>query len=422
MIDIRIVRENVDAVRQALARRGIEPRVDELLDVDERRRAIQTELDAARAGLKQRSKDMATLAGDAQATLRDELKRLSDEITRMQQEEDALAVRLKDLLLEIPNLPHESVPDGVGDEANVELRTWGLPPAFEFPVRDHLEIGQALGIIETERAAKVSGARFAYLLGGAAMLELALVRFAVERLGRHGFTPVVPPVLVRREAMEATGFLPTDDQQIYKVADDDLYLAGTSEVPLAAMHSDEFLDEAAFPIRYAGISTCFRREAGAYGKDTRGIFRVHQFDKVEMFSFAHPDASWDEHEFLLERQEDIFQALEIPYRVVNIAAGELGASAAKKYDVEAWMPGQAAYREVTSASNCTDYQARRLNARFRTEAGPRLVHTLNGTAIAVGRAIVALLENHQQADGTVKVPKELRPYTGFDQLEAAPAS
>jgi seryl-tRNA synthetase len=222
---------------------------------------------------------------------------------------------------------------------------------------------------------------------------------------------------VRREAMEGTGFLPTDEQQIYKLADDDLYLVGTSEVSVAAMHADEFIDPDAMPLRYAGISTCFRREAGAYGKDTRGIFRVHQFDKVEMFSFTHPDRSWEEQEFLLERQEEIFQSLEVPYRVVNIAAGELGASAAKKYDLEAWLPGQAAYREVTSCSNCTDYQARRLKVRFRSDSGPLPVHTLNGTAIAIGRAIVAIIENHQRADGSVEIPHALRHHTGFERIE-----
>jgi seryl-tRNA synthetase len=344
------------------------------------------------------------------------MKQLSEEIKATAAEEEKTAEQLRSLLLEVPNLPHESVPEGAGDESNEEIRTVGSPPAFDFEPRDHLAIGEVLGIIDVERAAKVSGSRFAYLLGQATVLELALVRFAVDRLGTHGFTPVVPPVLVRREAMEGTGFLPTDEQQIYRLADDELYLVGTSEVSIAAMHQDEFLDASRLPLRYCGISTCFRREAGAYGKDTRGIFRVHQFDKVEMFSFALPGTSWPEHEFLLARQEEIFGALEVPYRVVNVCAGELGASAAKKYDVEAWMPGQDVYREVTSCSNCTDYQARRLQCRIRTESGPQLVHTLNGTAIAVGRAIIAVIENHQQADGTVAIPDALRPYTGFDVL------
>jgi seryl-tRNA synthetase len=417
MIDLRLVREDPEYVKAALARRGMEPRIDELLEIDARRRDAQTRLDALRARQKQVGKEVPRLEGDAKQKLLDELKELSEEIKRLQAEEDAASVELTTLLLEIPNLPHESVPDGTGDENNVELRLWGLPPAFDFTVRDHLEIGQALEILDAERAAKVSGARFAYIKGKGALLELALVRFVVDKLGHHGFTPVIPPVLVRREAMEGTGFLPTDEQQIYKLADDDLYLVGTSEVSIAAMHQDEFIDVEGLPLRYAGISTCFRREAGAYGKDTRGIFRVHQFDKVEMFSFSHPDVSWDEHEFLLACQEEIFQALEIPYRVVNISAGELGASAAKKYDIEAWLPGQAAYREVTSCSNCTDYQARRLKTRFRTESGPQLLHTLNGTAIAVGRAIVALVENHQRADGSVEIPHALRHYTGFDRLD-----
>ena len=417
MIDLRLVRENPDAVKTALARRGAESRIDDLLEIDRRRRDAQTRLDALRARQKEAGKDVAQLEGDEKQKRLDELSDLKEKMKRVQAEHDAASVELNALLLEIPNLPHESVPDGAGDENNFEFKTSGLPPAFDFPVRDHLEIGQALDVIDTERAAKASGARFAYLKGRGALLELALVRFVVDKLTHHGFTPVVPPVLVRREAMEGTGFLPTDEQQIYKLADDELYLVGTSEVSIAAMHGDEFIDADALPLRYAGISTCFRREAGAYGKDTRGIFRVHQFDKVEMFSFSHPDSSWEEHDFLLACQEEIFQALEVPYRVVNICAGELGASAAKKYDIEAWLPGQAAYREVTSCSNCTDYQARRLKTRFRTEAGPQLVHTLNGTAIAIGRAIVALLENHQRTDGSVEIPHALRHYTGFERLE-----
>ena len=416
MIDIARIRSDPDAVRAALARRGIDPPVEQILELDKARRALQTRMDDARARQKQESARVRELSGDDKQKLLDEMKQLSEEIKGMAAEEEATAEQLRTLMLEVPNLPHESVPDGAGDEYNEEVRTVGSPAPFAFEAKDHLEIGQALGVIDTERAAKVSGARFAYLLGQAAVLELSLVRFAVDRLSAHGFTPVVPPVLVRREAMEGTGFLPTDEQQIYRLADDELFLVGTSEVSIAAMHQDEFLDAARFPLRYCGISTCFRREAGAYGKDTRGIFRVHQFDKVEMFSFTLPGVSWPEHEFLLARQEEIFAALEIPYRVVNICAGELGASAAKKYDVEAWMPGQEAYREVTSCSNCTDYQARRLQCRIRTETGPELVHTLNGTAIAVGRAIIAIIENHQQSDGTVAIPDALRPYTGFDAL------
>jgi seryl-tRNA synthetase len=418
MLDINLIRSDPEAERAGIARRGIAPRVDEILELDAKRRALQTRKDEAKAGQKRSSARVRELEGDDKQRLLAELKVLSDEIKRAEAEEEEVAARMRELLLETPNLPHPSVPDGAGDDNNEEVRVVGMPPAFSFDVRDHLEIGQTLGIIDVERAAKTSGARFAYVLGLGAVLELALVRFVVDRLVEHGFTPVVPPVLVRREAMEGTGFLPTDEAQIYRLADDDLYLVGTSEVSIAAMHSEEFLEAEALPIRYCGISTCFRREAGTYGKDARGIFRVHQFDKVEMFSFSSPEASWDEHELLLARQEEIFSALEIPYRVVNICAGELGASAAKKYDLEAWMPGQAEYREVTSCSNCTDYQSRRLGTRIRTEAGPRFVHTLNGTAIAVGRALIALIENHQQADGSVVIPKALHHYTGFELLNA----
>ncbi|HVL91324.1 MAG TPA: serine--tRNA ligase, partial [Actinomycetota bacterium] len=279
-----------------------------------------------------------------------------------------------------------------------------------------LQIGETLDMIDVERGARTSGSRFAYIKGQLALLEFALVRYAMGTLVDKGFTPVVPPVLVRREAMEGTGFLPTDEAQIYKLPEDDLYLVGTSEVPLAALHQDEYLPVEALPLRYAGFSTCFRREAGTYGKDTRGIFRVHQFDKVEMFSFTTPEQSWEEHEFLLSVEEGILKELQIPYRVMNIAAGDLGQPAAKKYDVEAWMPGQAAYREVTSCSNCTDYQARRLNCRIKTESGPQFVHTLNGTAIAVGRMLIAIMENNQREDGSVHVPHVLVPYAGFELL------
>jgi seryl-tRNA synthetase len=318
----------------------------------------------------------------------------------------------------VPNLPDPAAPAG-GEEDSVELRRVGTPRGFDFAVRDHLELGELLGAIDTVRAAKVSGARFGYLTGPGALLEFALVRFAMDRLTAAGFVPMVPPVLVRREAMFGTGFLPTDEQQIFRTADDDLYLAGTSEVPLVSYHSDELLDPGALPLRYAGFSTCFRREAGSYGKDTRGIFRVHQFDKVEMVSFVLPEASATEHELLLAREEEILQALELPYRVVDIAAGDLGGSAARKFDCEAWIPSQGTWRELTSTSNCTDFQARRIGCRVREPDGNRPPHTLNGTAVAVGRTIVALLENHQQPDGSVRVPTALQPYLNSDLIQPA---
>jgi seryl-tRNA synthetase len=325
-------------------------------------------------------------------------------------------LRLKDMLLEIPNIPLDDVPDG-GEENSVVLREVGERPVFDFEPKDHLELGGALDVIDMERAAKASGSRFAYLKGDLVLLQFALVRFGLEVVQRRGFRPVVPPVLVREEAMYGTGFFPTDRQQVYQTVDGEC-LVGTSEVPLAALHMQEILAGSTLPVRYAGYSTCFRREAGAAGKDTRGILRVHQFDKLEMFSFCLPEQSPTEHELILSVEEEILQTLGIPYRVVNIAAGDLGAPAAKKYDCEAWMPGQQRYREVTSCSNCTDYQARRLECRYRSQKGPRFVHTLNGTAIAIGRTIIAIMENYQRADGSVAVPPVLVPFMGKDAIGA----
>ncbi len=310
------------------------------------------------------------------------------------------------ILEELPNLAEEAAPDG-GEEDALEVRRVGVPPTFEHPVRDHVELATAAGALDMEQAAEVAGARFAYLLGPLVRLQMALVSFAVTVLEEEGFTPVIPPVLVREQAMWSTGFFPTDRQSIYETADDDLFLVGTSEVPLAGLQQDRVLAPEDLPLRYAGISTCFRREAGAAGRDTRGIFRVHQFDKVEMFVFTEPEESAAEHGRLVAIQERILAALAIPYRVVDIAVGDLGTSAARKYDLEAWMPAQGAYREVTSCSNCTDYQARRLRTRVKRGNRPETVHTLNGTACAVGRTIIALLENGQRADGSVGLPEAL---------------
>ena len=327
-------------------------------------------------------------------------------------EVDAVDARIRAALATIPNVPSDSAP--VEDEVLYEVGEAGASG------RDHLEL---LGdLVDMEAGGRVSGSRFAYLKGPVVMLELALVRWALDKLSARGFTPVVPPVLVREEALFGTGFLPDTEQQIYRVPDDDLYLAGTSEVALASLHADQILSADELPLRYAGFSSCFRREAGAAGKDTRGIFRVHQFDKVEMFAFVAPDESADEHERLLAIEEELFQELEIPYRVVNIAASDLGASAAKKYDVEAWLPGQERYRELTSCSNTTDYQARRLGVRYRADGGPRHAHTLNGTAIAVGRTIIALVENHQCDDGSIAVPEALQRAGAPATLAAAPGS
>ena len=420
MLDLKLIRDDPEGVRAALARRGpgVADAVDRLLELDARRRELVTEVDSLRAEQKRGGKEVSRAAPEERPRLLAQLKELAGRIDEREASLREVEAALQEVLAGVPNLPSPTAPDG-GEEDAVELRRWGTPRDFDFPVRDHLELGELLGAIDVTRAAKVSGSRFGYLTGPGAMLELALVRFAVDRLVGMGFVPVIPPVLVRREAMFGTGFLPTDEQQIYRTAADDLYLVGTSEVSLVSYHADEILDPGTLPRRYVGFSTCFRREAGSYGKDTRGIFRVHQFDKVEMVSFVAPEASAAEHELLLDREEELLQALEIPYRVVNIAAGDLGASAAKKYDCEAWIPSQGTYRELTSTSNCTDYQARRIGCRTRDPEtrGTRPVHTLNGTAIAVGRTIIALLENHQQADGSVRIPAALQPYLGTDLLQ-----
>jgi seryl-tRNA synthetase len=372
----------------------------------ERTRASKAIGEARRAG---------TPTGEAEAAARALGETLATEEARLRE----IEARRDDLLLAIPNLPEDGAPDG-GEEDAVEIRAVGARPSFPFATRDHVEIGAIVGGLDIERAGRASGARFVYLMGPLVRLELALVHMAIDMLEGEGFTPVVPPVLVREEAMWGTGFFPTDRQAIYRTADDDLFLVGTSEVPLAALHTEEIIDPDALPLRYVGFSTCFRREAGAAGKDTRGMFRVHQFDKVEMFAFVPPEESREEHLRLLGHQERILQALEVPYRVVDIAVGDLGASAARKYDIEAWMPGQERFREVTSCSNCTDYQARRLKTRIRTDRGTEIVHTLNGTAVAVGRTIIAILENHQREDGSVAVPRALHPYGAPEVIAPKP--
>jgi seryl-tRNA synthetase len=352
------------------------------------------------------------------------MRELSAEIKQRSQELGEVERQIDELLPHLPNLPDPSAPEGDTEEDAEVLRIVGEPPDFDFEPRDHLDLGTSLGVIDMESAGRASGSRFAYLKGDLVLVEMALVRLAFDRLSEHGFVPVAPPVLVREEPLYWTGFLPTDRAQIYEIAGDDLFLVGTSEVSLAAMHADEIFAQDALPIRYGGFSTCFRREAGAAGRDTRGIFRVHQFDKVEMFSFVRPEDSAAEHELILSIEEGIMSALGIPYRVVNVAAGDLGASAAKKYDIEAWLPGQGRYRELTSCSNTTDYQARRLGARYRPSAGgsPQPVHTLNGTAVAVGRTIVALMENFQTADGEVLVPQSLQDQGAPPQLRPVPGA
>jgi seryl-tRNA synthetase len=416
MIDLRAARNEPDRFRAALARKGAGELFDELLEADRAVRVVQPRVEELRAKRKVKGKPTPEQLA--------ELEHLKAEMQSLEQQLAAVEGRRKELLDRIPNPPSDETPDGETEEDAVEIRRVGEPPSFAFPTRDHLELAEIYGwpMIDLERAAKVSGSRFAYRLGDVALLELALYRFALDRLVQRGFTPVLPPVLVREEAMYGTGFFPTDEVNIYGVERDELYLVGTSEVPIAAMHADEIFDEDGLPIRYAGYSTCFRREAGAAGKDTRGIFRVHQFDKVEMFVFCVPEHSRDEHERLLEIEEELVQELDLPYRVVNVAAGDLGASASKKYDIEAWFPGRGGYGEITSTSNTTDYQARRLKIRVRREKGPEEVHTLNGTAVTA-RAMLAIMENFQEEDGSVVVPEVLTEFGAPRKLgsERAPA-
>ena len=398
MIDVRAARHDPETFRRALARKGAAQVFDELLAVDARWRELETEVSELRG--------RTNIKGKPTPEQLDELRRVKEELKRLEDEHAEAARRREELLAVVPNPPAEDTPDGFDEEAAVEVRRWGDVPTFEFVAKDHLELAQAHGWIDAERAARVSGSRFVYRVGDVALLELALYRFALDRLLEKGFTPMLPPVLVREEAMYGTGFFPTDEINIYGVERDELYLVGTSEVPLASFHMGETLAEDALPLRYAALSTCFRREAGAAGKDTRGMFRVHQFDKVEMFSFVRPESSRDEHEFLLETEEQLVQELELPYRVVNVAAGDLGGSAVKKYDIEAWFPGQQRYREITSTSNTTDYQARRLRVRFRRAEKLEFVHTLNGTAVTA-RAGIAIMENFQDEGGTILVPEAL---------------
>jgi seryl-tRNA synthetase len=406
MIDIRLIRDDLDRLAQAMARRGVDrAQLERIRDLDERRRALITAGDELRAEQKQLGRQVGAAGSDEERQrLIAETKAISARIDAIGPDQAAIEAELEAALAVLPNLPHPEAPDGDTDEDAVELFTFGEQPTFDFAVRDHAEIGEALDIIDLPRGAKVSGSRFAFLKGQAVLLELALVRYTLDRLMERGFTPMIPPVLTRPAALYGTGFLPTGEDQLYGVP--------------AAYHGDEILAGADLPIRYAGFSTNFRREAGTYGKDTRGIFRVHQFDKVEMFVFTRPEDAEAEHARLRDTQVDLLTGLGLHGRVVDIPVGDLGSSATRKFDCEVWLPGQEAYRELTSASNCTDYRSRRLATRFRDAEGEdtRMAATLNGTACAVGRTIIAVLETHQRADGTVAVPEALQPYLGLEQI------
>jgi seryl-tRNA synthetase len=396
LIDAKAARNDPDAFRAALARKGAGDAFDAWLSADERWRELVPTVDDLRSRQK--------IQGKPSPEQVDELKRVKEQL-REAVEQLATAEAEREAALEaLPNPPHPDVPDGASEEDAVEIRRWGEPPELASP-RDHLELGR----FEMERAARLSGSRFGYIVGDTALLELAIFRLAMAKLVDSGFTLMRPPVLVREQAMYGTGFFPTEKSNIYEIPSDGLYLTGTSEVALAGFHMDEILDGDSLPLRYAAYSTCFRREAGAAGKDTRGMFRVHQFDKVEMFVHCRPDDSWQEHERLLALEEELAQTVGIPYRVVDVAAGDLGPPAARKYDVEGWFPSQERYREITSCSNTTDFQARRLQIRFRAGGGPQPVHTLNGTA-STDRWLLAVLENFQRDDGSVEIPEALREH------------
>ena len=414
MIDPRLLREDPDLIRDSLRRRGSPIDLDAMIAQEAALRAKRQEAEGLRGRQKEAGRLIATLSGAEKDVAIAEVAELATSVKEAMAEADRLTAEFERAVLEVPNLVAPDAAEGLNEGDSLELRRVGSPRAEGL---DYATLGEQLDIIDTVRGAKVSGSRFGYIKGKGALLEFSLVRWAMDHLVKAGFTPMIPPVLVREEALEGTGFFPEAREQVYEIPKDELFLVGTSEVPLAAYHGDEILERNALPLRYAGFSTCFRREAGTYGKDTAGIFRVHQFDKVEMFVFTTPEASTEEHDRLLAIEESLVQELEIPYRVVNIAAGDLGASATKKYDIEAWFPSEQAYREITSCSNTTDYQARRLKVRIKAEDGNPVLHTLNGTACAVGRTITALLENHQRPDGSVEIPEALRRYTGFDLID-----
>lgn len=418
MIELRTLREDPDLVRASLRARGEDDAlVDALLSADERRRAVVARADALRAEQKQFGKRVGAAKGDERAALIAEGKELAGEVKAAEADQSAAEAELTEAHMRVPNIIEDGVPAG-GEDDYVVIRHVGKPTEFDFTPRDHVELGELLGAIDTERGAKVSGARFYFLSGVGAQLQLAMLNMAIAQAVENGFIPMITPALVRPEIMAGTGFLGAHDAEVYRLRDDDLYLVGTSEVPLAGYHSDEILDLSAGARRYAGWSSCFRREAGSYGKDTRGIIRVHQFDKVEMFSYCPPGQAHEEHLRLLAWEEQMLAKMELPYRVIDVAAGDLGSSAARKYDCEAWLPTQQTYRELTSTSNCTTFQARRLNVRYRDENGkPQVVATLNGT-LATTRWIAAILENHQLADGSVRVPEAMRPFLGGREVLA----
>ncbi len=415
MLDPNLLKDNIEILEKNINRRGLDIDLDNLIKLNEERKSARFDAEKKRSEQKEMGKQIANSSKEEKEELLKQASALSDEVKSLFEIVEKKDQDFFDLWIKLPNLISETSPDGKTDADNKEIKQVGTINDISSP-KSHIEIGEELGLIDVQKAAEVSGSRFSYLFGDLVKIEFSLVSWALNKLSDKGFTPTVPPVLVRENALYGTGFFPDDAEQVYEIPNDELFLVGTSEVPLAALHSNEIVDIDNLPVRYAGFSTCFRREAGTYGKDTSGIFRVHQFDKVEMFSFCNPENSLDEHEFILSIEEELLQELEIPYRVVDVCAGDLGASASKKYDIEAWIPSQNTYREVTSCSNTTDFQARRLNIRTKDNDSTKTIHTLNGTAIAVGRILIALIENNQTEDGEVEFSDNVANILGVKKL------
>ena len=415
MLDPALLKDNIEILKLNISRRNLDIDIDFLIKLNEERKKLRFEAEQKRSNQKELGKEIANADKEKKEVLLNQASELSDEVKSLFEKVDQKDEEFLNEWIKIPNIISDTSPDGKSDSDNQEIKKIGNIKKIKNP-KDHLEIASKLNLIDVEKASEVSGSRFAYLFGDLVKIEFNLVSWALNKLSEKGFTPTVPPVLVRENALYGTGFFPDDAEQVYKIPNDELFLVGTSEVPLAALHTNEILNIKKLPLRYAGFSTCFRREAGTYGKDTTGIFRVHQFDKVEMFSFCDPSKSEEEHEFILSVEEELLQTLEIPYRVVDVCAGDLGASAAKKFDIEAWIPSQNTYREVTSCSNTTDYQARRLSIRAKNEDKTSILHTLNGTAIAVGRILIALIENNQNEDGSVEFSDDLASIIGVEKL------
>jgi len=412
MLDIKFIRQNPEKVREGCHKKGVKCQINQILDLDEKRRGLLQKVEGLRAQQKKLGKDNIQ---EAQG-IKTQIKQIEPELEKVEKD-------LQNLLLQVPNLPQDDVPVGKDESENKVLREEGKKPKFNFKPKDYLTIAEKLDLIDVKRAAKVAGTRFGYRKGEAVLLEFALINLVLDILTKEKFIPVVPPVMIKPEMAVGMGYLEqSNDEEAYFIEKDQLYLVGTSEQTIGTMHAGEIFQEKELPKRYVGFSTCFRREAGSYGKDTKGIFRVHQFNKIEMFSFCHPEKSKEEHQFLLKMEERLMQSLKIPYQVVQICTGDLGIPAANKYDIETWLPSENNYRETHSTSNCTDFQSRRLKIRYRSQKGLEFVHTLNGTAFAIGRTLIAIIENYQQKDGSIEVPKALQKYTGFKRISGGPTS